>query len=92
MCICYYYLDEAMGKPGARGAGVFGDTDPAEVLRAGHLYQYRGRNLWNPGFLAGLRSGYWRIRTKGKAASGTVEHDCGCVHLSAAGGDQRQFR
>lgn len=81
-----------MGKSGARGAGIFGDTDPAEVLRAGHLYQYRGRNLRNPGFLAGLRSGYRRIRTKSAAASGTAEYDCGCVHLSAAGGDQRQFR
>ena len=81
-----------MGKSGARGAGIFGDTDPAEVLRAGHLYQYRGRNLRNPGFLAGLRSGYRRIWTKGASASGAAEYHCGCVYLSAAGGDQRQFR
>ena len=51
------------------------DPDFAPFLWRQHLYQYRRRDLWNPRFLAWIRSDDRIVRSKSSTASGTARRD-----------------
>lgn len=64
-----------MGGEEPRRSGIFGDRDPAVLLRGQYVHQHCAGNLGDSVFVAGIYTGKWFQRSESASDAGTAQCD-----------------